>query len=120
MGRYVLDPKNPPTLSPEAQARLDAMTHEEIEANALADADNPPLTECELACMSAARLAKAARAESGLSQAGFAATFHISLGRVRDLERGRFKQPDSALLAYLTLIKSSPDSVRRVLEAEKQ
>lgn len=32
-------------------ARLDAMTEEEIEANALADEDNPPLTEEELARM---------------------------------------------------------------------
>jgi hypothetical protein len=32
-------------------ARLEAMTEEEIEANALADPDNPPLTEEELARM---------------------------------------------------------------------
>ncbi len=29
-------------------ARLEAMTEEEIEANALADPDNPPLSEAEL------------------------------------------------------------------------
>ena len=57
---YVLDPKNPPPLPPEAQARLDAMTPEEIEANALADADNPPLCESELGLMSAVRTAKGA------------------------------------------------------------
>jgi putative transcriptional regulator len=119
MAKFVLDPRHPPTLSPEAKARLDAMTPEEIEANALADADNPPLSASELVRMSAARLAKTARAEAGLSQVGFAAAYHISVGRLRDLEHGRFKQPDSALLAYLTLIKSDPGAVRRALEAQK-
>ena len=60
MVSYVLDAKNPPTLSPEAKARLDAMTPEEVEANALADADNPPLCESELDLMSAVRMAKGA------------------------------------------------------------
>lgn len=32
-------------------ARLDAMTEEEIEANALSDPDNPPLTDEQLATM---------------------------------------------------------------------
>ena len=60
MASYILDPKNPPTLSPEAKARLDAMSQEEIEANALADADNPPLSESELDLLSAVRMAKGA------------------------------------------------------------
>ena len=45
--RYKLDPKNPPRLSEETKRRLDAMTEEEIEANAAADPDNPPMTEHE-------------------------------------------------------------------------
>ena len=40
--KFTLDPKNPPRLTPEQRARLDAMTEEEIEANALSDPDNPP------------------------------------------------------------------------------
>ncbi len=118
MVRFVLDPKSPPRLSPEAEARLAAMTPEEIEANALADADNPPLTEPELARMAAARLSKSARAQAGLSQSGFAAAYRINLARIRDLERGRFQQPDSALVAYLTVIKSAPEAVRKVLESQ--
>ena len=119
MARFVLDPRQPPKLSPEVEARLAAMTPEAIEANALADPDNPPLTEPELARLAAARLAKAARAEAGLSQAKFADAYRINLARIRDLERGRFKQPDSALVAYLTVIRSSPQMVRQALEAQE-
>jgi putative transcriptional regulator len=118
MVRFVLDPKSLPRLSPEAEARLAAMTPEAIEANALADEDNPPLTEPELARMAAARLSKSARAQAGLSQVGFATAYRINLARIRDLERGRFRQPDSALVAYLTVIKSAPEAVRKVLESQ--
>src|SRR4051794_20695474 len=41
--RFVLDPANPPRLTPERQARLEAMTDEELTQNALDDPDNPPL-----------------------------------------------------------------------------
>ena len=45
--RFTLDPNNPPKLTAAQQARLDAMTDEEITAAALSDPDNPPLTEEE-------------------------------------------------------------------------
>jgi putative transcriptional regulator len=95
---------------------MNAMTPAEIEANAATDIDNPPLTDTELARLAAARLAKAARDRSGLSQAQFAARYHINVSRLRDLERGRFRQPDSALVAYLSVIKSDPDAVLRAIE----
>ena len=46
--RFTLDPNNPPKLTPDQRARLDAMTEEEINAAAESDPDNPPLTEEEL------------------------------------------------------------------------
>jgi putative transcriptional regulator len=55
MVRFVLDPKVPPRLSHEQEARLAAMTQEEIEANASADVDNPPLNELELLLIAKAR-----------------------------------------------------------------
>lgn len=116
MAKFHLDPLNPPKLSEAAAARMNAMTAAEIEANAASDIDNPPLTDTELARMAAARLAKAARDVSGLSQAQFAARYHINVSRLRDLERGRFRQPDSALVAYLSVIKSDPDAVLRAIE----
>jgi putative transcriptional regulator len=117
MAEFLLNPRRPAKLSPQAAARLDAMTPAEIEANAASDLDNPPLTDAELATISAARLAKAAREVVGLSQVQFASTYRINVARLRDLERGRFRQPDSALIAYLTVIRSSPETVRKALEA---
>ncbi len=48
MGRFPLDPNNLPPLDPDLERRMDAMTPEEIEQNALDDPDNPPSTEEEL------------------------------------------------------------------------
>jgi putative transcriptional regulator len=115
MIRFTLDPANPPKLTPEEEARLDAMTDEEIEANALSDPDNPPLTEEELEHLMAVGLVRKARAASGLTQPQFARAYRFSLGRLRDLEQGRTRA-DSAVLAYLELIRRDPEAVRRALE----
>jgi putative transcriptional regulator len=114
MARFTLDPNNLPRMSAEALARLDAMTDAEITAAALLDPDNPPLTEDELARVAAARRVQAVRAVTGLSQAQFSARYHINLGRLRDLEQGRTR-PDSAIMAYLTVIEREPDVVKRAL-----
>lgn len=57
--RFTLDPNSPPELSAEELARLDALTEAEINAAALSDPDNPPLTEDELRKMEAVRRARA-------------------------------------------------------------
>lgn len=116
MVRFKLDPDNPPSLTQDERARLDAMTSADIEAAAKADADNPPLTDEELARMETARLIRRVRARTGLSQSGFAKTYHINQGRLRDLEQGRTKA-DSALVAYLAVIDREPDAVKRALRA---
>jgi putative transcriptional regulator len=116
MARFTLDPNNPPRMSPEALARLDAMTDAEITAAALSDPDNPPLTDDELARMCAARRVQAIRRRSGLSQTRFASEYRINVGRLRDLEQGR-TLADSALLAYLTVIDQEPELVKRTLAA---
>jgi putative transcriptional regulator len=113
--KFTLDPDNPPRFTPEERARLDAMTDEEITAAAESDPDNPPLTDEELDRMVATRAIRRIRAATGLSQAQFAERYRISLGRLRDLEQGRTK-PDSALLAYLTVIEREPEAVARALE----
>jgi putative transcriptional regulator len=81
---------------------------------ALADADNPPLSNAELNRMRSARAVRDARLRSGLSQTAFAKTYRINVARLRDLEQGR-TQADSALLAYLTVIVREPETVRRAL-----
>jgi len=113
--KFVLDPAAPPRLSRASVACLDAMTDAEITAAAESDADNPPLTEIELDRLGAARIAKAARQAAGLSQTRFAQAYRIKVSRLRDLEQGRFGAPDSALVAYLTVIRSNPEMVKRAL-----
>lgn len=117
--RYRPDPANPPKLTRTQQARLDALTDAEITEAATSDPDNPPLTESELARLQAAATLRRVRATTGLSQSEFAAAYRINLARLRDLEQAR-TTPDSALLAYLTVIARAPKTVRRALRATSE
>ena len=54
------------------------------------------------------------RWHTGLSQAEFAAAFAIDPEHLRALERGA-AQPDSVLVAYLTVIDRAPELVRSAL-----
>jgi len=120
--RYTLDLANPPPLTEEQKAdlaRLDTMTPEEIERNALEDPDNPPFTEEELERLSIAAPIQLTRRGLGLTQEEFAARFHIGLARLRDWEQGRYK-PDSAALAYLKVIARETDAVLRALGEEEK
>ena len=54
------------------------------------------------------------RWHTGLSQADFAAVYKIDPDHLRDLERG-LAYPESALVAYLTVIDRAPDVVRSAL-----
>jgi putative transcriptional regulator len=119
MRRFTLDPKNLPSLSKEEQARLDAMTDEEITAAAESDPDNPPLTDDELERVRLARRVQAVRRRTGLSQRQFAEAYRINVARLRDLEQGR-TQPDSAMLAYLAVIAREPEAVERALREEEK
>ncbi|AVO43964.1 helix-turn-helix domain-containing protein [Phreatobacter cathodiphilus] len=114
MARFTLDPRNPPRLSPEEAARLDAMTPEEIEQNALDDPDNPPSTEEELDRGVAGRRVRLLRQSLNLSQPAFAERYRINVARLRDIEQGR-TMPDSAFLAYITVIETEREAVDRAL-----
>ena len=114
--RLRLEPNNPPRLTPEEEARLDAMTDEELEQNALDDPDNPPLTEEELERGLLGRRVRLARQAIGLTQAEFAARFRIPVATLRDWEQGR-RKPDATSLAYLTVIERDPEAVVRALES---
>ena len=69
-------------------ARLDAMTEEEIEANALSDPDNPPLTDAELGRMRRVPNPREIRTRLNLTQEQFAARFQLRIGTIRDWEHG--------------------------------
>ena len=112
--RYRRDPDKPFQPTPEQEAFLNAQTDEEIEAIALTDPDNPPLTEERLARMRPLHDVRRTRETLGLSQEDFARHYCFTLGRLRDLEQGRTR-PDSAIRAYLRLIEADPEGVRRTL-----
>lgn len=57
---------------------------------------------------------KAIRASLGLSQAGFAARFGLSLHSLRNWEQGK-RTPDPAARAYLKVIEKAPDMVTGIL-----
>lgn len=114
MGRFPLDPNNLPPLDPDFERRMEAMTPEEIEQNALDDPDNPPWTEEELERGVAGRRVRLLRQSLNLSQPQFAERYRINLGRLRDIEQGR-TMPDSAFLAYITVIEQEREAVDRAL-----
>ncbi len=97
-------------------AALRAMTDEEIEAAALADPDNPPLTPERQAHLRPVPQVKVMRRALHLTQEEFAARFCIPLGTLRDWEQGK-SEPDQAARAYLAVIARDPEAVRRALDA---
>jgi putative transcriptional regulator len=96
-------------------ARLEAMTEEEIEANALADPDNPPITPEELARMRVFPHPKRIREKLKLTQEQFAERFEIPLGTLRDWEQGA-SYPDRAARTLLRVIEQDPEGVAKALE----
>lgn len=95
--------------------RVEAMTEEEIEANALADPDNPPLTADELARMRPVPNPKEIRRRLRLTQEQFAARFGVALGTLRDWEQG-VRTPDSTARTLLRVIDENPEAVIKALE----
>jgi putative transcriptional regulator len=95
-------------------ARLEAMTEEEIEANALADPDNPPITPEELARMRRVPNPKRIRENLQLTQEAFAERFEIPLGTLRDWEQGA-SFPYGAARTLLRVIEQDPEAVANAL-----
>lgn len=96
-------------------ARLEAMTEEEIEANALADPDNPPITPEELARMRVFPHPRRIREKLQLTQEQFSERFEIPLGTLRDWEQG-VSYPDRAARTLLRVIEQDPEAVAKALE----
>jgi putative transcriptional regulator len=93
-----------------------AMTDEEINAAALADPDNPPITPERQARLKRVPQVKVMRRALRLTQEEFSARFRIPLGTLRDWEQGN-SEPDQAARAYLTVIARDPEAVRKALAA---
>jgi len=95
-------------------SRLDAMTAEQRHAAAMADPDAQPLRPEDRKRMKRTPQVKVIRRAFDMSQEELAAQFHIPVGTLRDWEQGR-KEPDAAAKAYLRVIASAPDVVRKAL-----
>ena len=87
---------------------------EEIEAAAVRDPENPPLTEVRAGQLRPAPRVKTLRRALALTQEKFALRYHIPLGTLRDWEQGR-SEPDQPAKAYLTVIARDPDGVERAI-----
>lgn len=95
--------------------RLLAMSDDEIEANAAADPDNPPLSPDKLARMRPVPSAREVRLRLRLTQEAFAARFGVPLALLRDWEQGT-RQPDGAARTLLRVIAHDPEAVIRALD----
>lgn len=95
-------------------SRVDAMTDEEAEANALADPDNPPLSQEQLRAAPRMPRVKVIRRALGLTQEEFARRYCIPLGTLRDWEQGR-SEPDQPAKAYLKVIATEPERTAAAL-----
>jgi putative transcriptional regulator len=92
------------------------MSDDEINAAALTDPDNPPLTLERVARLRRVPQVKVMRRALGLTQEEFSTRFRIPLGTLRDWEQGK-TEPDQATRAYLTVIARDPDAVRKALDS---
>jgi putative transcriptional regulator len=94
---------------------LPHLTEEEINAAALTDPDNPPLTPEREKRLKRVPQVKVMRRALKLTQEEFAARFRIPLGTLRDWEQGK-TEPDQAARAYLRVIAHNPKAVLEALE----
>jgi putative transcriptional regulator len=93
---------------------LGPMSEEERHAAAAADPDAKPMTDEEWEAAPRVPQVSIIRRALRLSQQEFARAYRIPVGTLRDWEQGR-KEPDAAAKAYLHVIASEPEVVRRAL-----
>lgn len=101
--------------SDRERKRLKNVADGKVEARALSDADNPPLTELQLSRMALAREVRRVREKTGLSQSQFARRFHIGLARLRDFEQAR-SEPDFIVRVFLRMIMEDPRKADRLVK----
>lgn len=98
-------------------SRLKNMTDEQVAAAAASDSDAPPLDRDRLTKMRRVSRVKVLRQRLGMTQAEFAAAFHLPITTLRDWEQHR-SIPDAPARALLIAIERDPEVMRRLL-AEK-
>lgn len=93
---------------------VDALSDEDIEQAALSDPDAPPTPPEALAQFQRAVDVKAIRGKLSLTQAEFAATFHLSLATIQAWEQGQ-SLPDPVARTLLRVIERNPGAVKDAL-----
>ena len=93
------------------------MTEEEINAAALTDPDNPPMTPERQARLKRVPQVRVIRRVLRLTQEEFSSRFRIPLATLRDWEDGK-SEPDQIARAYLRVIARDHEAVRRALQPE--
>ncbi len=114
--RYQPDPNNPARLTPEQEARLEAMTDEDITRAAESDPDNPPSTEEELDRGVFGRSVRLAREKAGMTQEQFAAALGLPVASLRNWEQGRVN-PDPAARSLVKIVAANPEFALKALAA---
>jgi len=100
-------------------AHLKKMSDHELEANALGDEDNLPLTKKQLAHFKPIKAVKhldvkSIRQKLGFSQEQFAYYFGISIRTLQDWEQHRH-QPNKTARNFLLVVAKEPQAVQRAL-----
>jgi putative transcriptional regulator len=90
------------------------MSDEEVTRAARSDPDAQPLTAGQLAKMRRVPRVKALRERLDMTQAQFAAAFHLPITTLRDWEQHR-STPDAPARALLLAIERDPEVMRRLL-----
>jgi putative transcriptional regulator len=99
---------------PFPKTSMRPMTEEEIQAAAMADPDARPMTPEQRAKARRVPRVRTLRRALGLSREEFAARYQIPISTLRDWEEGR-AEPDPPARAYLKVIASDPEGVRKAL-----
>jgi putative transcriptional regulator len=92
--------------------RVSRLTDKAIAEDIARDPDAMPFTDADGMALRIQMIRK----RLSLSQAQFAAKFHIPLATLKDWEQGR-RQPEAAAWTYLQVIEAEPAAVRRALKA---
>jgi putative transcriptional regulator len=96
--------------------RLQAMTEDEIETNAVSDVDNPPLTTGELERLTLPNQFRDVRQRLNLNVFQFAERFGIPIATALAWETGK-AVPDAGALVLLRVIEHDPEAVIRVVHS---
>jgi putative transcriptional regulator len=96
--------------------RVDSLSDNEAREAALSDLDAQPITRGQLARMRRVPHPKLLRQRLGMTQAEFAAAFHLPVSTLRDWEQHR-SVPDAPARALLLAIDRDPQAMLRLLAA---